>query len=482
MDPAAATGQVRVAIIGDDTNIRVAIAGDAANTDMALPTTLSIRELIPRIRSTLASGRDDDELAPEDLDIGLQPYSLAPLGGTPFSLDATLETLGVKDGEQLILCKLPPGPTAPPVVEDIADAAAIHSASQFKGFTHELLPVVAQVIVLSSAALIAGLALDGWRRGYHWWSAAALGVLAAVFIATTVLLHRRTHSTAAARMGLATNAFLALALIAALPGDGAAPRIFLAAAGLIAWSLLMLSLTDSFIATHTTIIMISAVTALAAAVRILWHLPYLSLGCGVFAFSLLIALNAPTASAAWAKFPLPNVPAPGEPTPAPSPLAEIEALPRKTAISASYQNGCIAASVLLAVIGSVLVVWLPAQPSLLAWWLMLATITVTVLRMRIWDSAIPATWFLSTPFLTVAALTIAFTATGHLAAQLYAAATLVGLIVLLLLAAALKPGPLSIPKLRYLDLFENTLLITIVPAMFWLVGLVSFLRNLAILT
>ncbi|WP_260860832.1 EsaB/YukD family protein [Mycobacterium tilburgii] len=91
---------------------------------------MSIRELIPRIRATLASGRDD-ELVDDTLDEdGPRPYSLAPLRGTPFILDATLKTLGVDYGEQLILCKLPPGLAAPPVVEDIADASAIHSAIQ----------------------------------------------------------------------------------------------------------------------------------------------------------------------------------------------------------------------------------------------------------------------------------------------------------------------------------------------------------------
>ena len=306
MDPAAATGQVRVAIIGD-----------GAAADLALPTTLAIRELIPRIRATLASGRDDDELTPEDVSDGLRPYSLAPLGGTPFSLDATLETLAINDGEQLILCKLPPGPAAPPVVEDIADASAIHSARQFKPFTHQLLPAMAQVVVLVLGALVCGLALDGWHRGYQWWAAGALGVLAVIFIAATVLLRRRGRAVAAGRMGVATTVPLALALAASLPGDGAAPRVFLAAAGLVAWSLLLLAITSTWVATYTAIIAVSATVAIAAAVRMLAHLPYLSLGCGVLAISLLVALNAPTASAVWARFPLPNVPAPGEPTPPP---------------------------------------------------------------------------------------------------------------------------------------------------------------------
>lgn len=471
MDPAAATGQVRVAIIGED-----------AAVDLALPTTLAIRELIPRIRATLATGRDDDDVPADAVnDDGLRPYSLAPLGGTPFSLDATLATLNIDDGEQLILCKLPPGPTAPPVVEDIADASAIHSASQFKPFEHAMLRTAAQAVVVTAATLTCGLAIYGWHRGYRVWSAAALGALAVVFIAATFWLYRRGLQATAGRLGLAATAPLALAGAAVVPGDAAAPRVFLAAAFLVAWSLLLLAVTNSWVATHTAVVAVTATIAAAAGSRILWHLPYLSLGCGVLAVSLLLASNAPTVSAMWARFPLPNVPAPGEPTPAASSLAELEDLPRKTATCNSYQSGLIAASVILSVIGSVLVVWLPDAPPLLAWWLVVVTTTVTVLRMRIWDSAIPALWFLATPFLTAIALTVSFTAAGHLVSGLYAAGAVVALTLVLLGAAAVKPRELSIPQRRWLDLFENALLITIPPAMLWLIGLISLIRNRGIL-
>lgn len=467
MDPAVATGLVRVKVIGEK-----------AGADIALPTSLPIRELIPRIVRTLDSGRDDDEL-PTDAHNGaeLRPYSLAPPGSTPFSLDATLESLAIDDGELLLLRQLPPGPTAPPVVEDIADASAIHSASQFKPFTHALLPNVAQIVVLSLGALVSGLALTAWHGHYQWWAAGALGALALLYIVGTAILARRGHTTAAARMGVATTVPLALALAASLPGDGAAPRVFLVAAGLVAWSLLLLTLTSTYVSTYTAIITVATAVAVAAAVRILAHLPYLTLGCGLIAISLLVALNAPTASAVWARYPLPNVPAPDETTPPPLELAEIEALPRKAATSNAYQSGLIAASVILAVIGSVLVVWLPAAPSLLAWWLVIATVTVTLLRMRIWDSAVPALWFLATPFLTAAALSVAFAFTGHLVAAVYAAAAAAGLTMLLLLAAVAKPRALTIPQRRYLDFFENTLLATIVPAMLVLIGVVGLIRN-----
>lgn len=467
MDPAAATGQVRVAVIGD-----------GAAADLALPTTLAIRELIPRIRATLASGRDDDELQRDEADEdGPRPYSLAPLGGTPFSLDATLDTLAIDDGEQLLLCKLPPGPAAPPVVEDIADASAIHSANQFKPFQHAMLRSAAQAVLLGVGALMCGLALYGWCRGYRVWAAEALGTVTVVFIAATVVLYRRGVSAAAARIAVATTVPLALAPAAALPGPAAGPKVFLAAAVLVAWSLLVLAITSSWVAVHTAIIAISAAVAVAAAARTVWNLPYLSLGCGILAVSLLVASNAPTVSAMWARFPLPNVPAPGEPTPNPSSLAEIEDLPRKTATCNSYQSGLIAAAVILSVIGSVLVVWLPAGPSLLAWWLVAVTTTVTLLRMRIWDSAIPALWFLAAPFLTGAALSLSFTASGHLIAGLYTVAAVVAFTVLLVVAAIVKPRELSIPQRRWLDLFENALLITILPAMLWLVGLISLIRN-----
>ena len=93
------------------------------------------------------------------------------------------------------------------------------------------------------------------------------------------------------------------------------------------------------------------------------------------------------------------------------------------------------------------------------------------------DSAIPSLWFVATPFLSAAALTVSFTATDHLIAGCYAAAAGAGLTAVLIVAAVIKPRELSIPRRRWLDLFENTLLITILPAMLWLVGLVSLIRN-----
>ncbi|MBS2079986.1 EsaB/YukD family protein, partial [Mycobacterium tuberculosis] len=69
---------------------------------------------------------------------GATQLSLAPIGGAPFSLDASLDTVGVVDGDLLALQPVPAGPAAPGIVEDIADAAMIFSTSRLKpwGTTH----------------------------------------------------------------------------------------------------------------------------------------------------------------------------------------------------------------------------------------------------------------------------------------------------------------------------------------------------------
>ncbi|MBN9636659.1 MAG: type VII secretion integral membrane protein EccD, partial [Actinobacteria bacterium] len=106
--------------------VRVAVlaAGDEQGgrgrlTDVALPAGLPLREIVPAVRRIVSS----ETAAGAEL-------SLAPLGGATYSLDATLDTVGVVDGDLLALQPVPTGPPAPRIVEDIADAAAIFSAAR----------------------------------------------------------------------------------------------------------------------------------------------------------------------------------------------------------------------------------------------------------------------------------------------------------------------------------------------------------------
>ena len=102
MSNGTAVAIVRVAVIATGEE------GSRA-TDMALPTTVPLRELLPAVRR-MAAPSDDDAGTPTAM-------SLAPIGGAPFSLDATLDTVGVVDGDLLALQPIPAGPPAPRIVE-----------------------------------------------------------------------------------------------------------------------------------------------------------------------------------------------------------------------------------------------------------------------------------------------------------------------------------------------------------------------------
>lgn len=464
--------------------VRVAVIGSEAAADLALPKTLTIRELIPRIQHALDTASDeepaDEDLYPLDAE-PLRPYSLSAIGGTPFSLDATLATVGVVEGEQLLLCPLPEGPPAAPVVENIADAAAIHSARQFDAFEHRLFAPAALIAFLAVGALVAALAVYGWLTGYRWWSVGALAGTTVVFVAVAGALARR-HNSAGHQVALATIVPLGLTAAAAVPGDVGAPRVFLCSMAILAWCLVVSVLTTRYVAVYTAFIVYAAAVAAAATGRVLWHLPNLTLGCWLIAVSLIVASVAPTAATRWARFPLPTVPAPGDVLPDPPTLAEIEDLPRKAAVTHAHQTGFIAASVTLLASGSVLMLWLPDQPPLLAWWVVVVSTVVTVLRMRIWHAAVHCLQFAGAPLLVTGVLAVAFTAEGHFWAGVISAAAAVAIVALMAATAAIKPRELPIERRRHLDRFENLLLYTIPPALLWLVGAISFVRNLEILS
>jgi type VII secretion integral membrane protein EccD len=296
-------------------------------------------------------------------------------------------------------------------------------------------------------------------------------------MAATVLARRAGRVVDAGRLGVASVVPLGLALAAALPGPAVAPRVVFAAAGMAAWALLLVVATNTKLAALTAVVAVAVPVGVTTAGRVIWHWPYLTMGCVLLAVSLLLAIQAPLMSPVFAKFPFFYVPAPGEESPPPLPLAQIQELPQRAMASQAYQAGLIAASVILAAVGSVLVLWLPDSPSLVAWWLVVVVGVVTLLRLRLFDAAAPALWFLASPLLTTAALAVSFAAAGHLVAAVWAGAALVGFGGLLVAAAVLKPRGMSIPRRGWLDAAESVLLWTIVPAMIWLFGVVSLIRN-----
>jgi type VII secretion integral membrane protein EccD len=465
--------------------VRVAILADSRLTEIALPAELPLREILPAVERLVVPAVTEDEVS--NGSAATRPatptrLSLAPIGGAPFSLDASLGTVGVVDGDLLALQPVPAGPAAPGIVEDIADAAVIFSASRLKpwGTAHIQRGALAGLVGLIWAAT--GLAathrvVTGAPAGLF-----AVGAIAAL----TALAGLAARSPrAGAALSAAALVPIAAALALAVPGAFGPAQVTLAAAGVTAWSLISLILprreSDAVIGFFTTTTVLGVGVLLAAGAESLWQLPLLSLGSGLIVVALLVTVEAPQLSALWARFPLPAIPAPGDPTPSAPSSRLLEDLPRRVRISDAHQTGFIAGAVLLSVIGSVAIALRPETLSAWGWYVVAATSAATALRARVWDSAACKAWLLAQPHLVSLALVVLYTATGRYLAASIAVVVLAALVsawvVVALSPAIASPDTYSLPLRRLVGFGASGIDASLIPVIAYLVGLFTWVLN-----
>jgi WXG100 protein secretion system (Wss), protein YukD len=411
--------------------VRVAILADSRLTEIALPADLPLREILPAVERLVVPAIADDATA--NGDASAEPTtptrrSLAPIGGAPFSLDASLGTVGVVDGDLLALQPIPAGPAAPGIVEDIADAAVIFSTSRLKpwGTIH---------IQRGAVAGFAGLI----------WVATGLGV---VYRFAT---------------GSVVGSFVvgAIALLTVLAG--LATRSPRAGAAISAAALVPIA------------------AALALAVPGSFGTAQVTLGAGLLVVALLVTIEAPQLSALWARFPLPVIPAPGDPTPSAPSSRVLEDLPRRVRISDAHQTGFIAGAVLLSVIGSVAIAWRPETLSAWGWYVVAATAAAATLRARVWDSAACKAWLLAQPFLVTVSLVVLYTATAQYLTALVIAIVLAVLVsawvVVALSPSIASPDTYSLPLCRLVGFVASGIDASLIPVIAYLVGVFTWVLN-----
>ena len=462
--------------------VRVAVLADSRLTEMALPTELPLREILPAVQRLVVPAESNGDGAV--VGSAASHLSLAPVGGAPFSLDASLDTVGVVDGDLLALRPVPVGPAAPGIVEDIADAAMIFSTSRLRpwGTVHIQRGAVAAAIAV--ALLATGLGVT-----YRVATGALSGLVAVAAIAVLTASAGLLITARSARTGMALSvaalAPIGAALALAVPGRFGPAQLMLAAAGVTAWSLIALMVPsperERVVGFFTTTAVLGAGVLLAASAELLWHLPILSIGCGLIVAALLVTVEAAQLSALWARFPLPVIPAPGDPTPSAPSLRVLEDLPRRVRIGDAHQSGFIAAAVLLSVLGSVAIALRPESLGGWGWYVVAATATTSVLRARVWDSAACKAWLLAQPYLVAGVLMVLYTATGRYPAALGAVFVL-GALLLVWVVVALNPRiaspeSYSLPLRRLLGFVAAGLDASLIPVMAYLVGLFAWVLN-----
>lgn len=464
--------------------VRVAVLADSRLTEVALPAELPLREILPAVQRLVAPAGDDAE----QLDGSTARVSLAPVGGAPFSLDASLDTVGVVDGDLLTLRPVSTGPAAPGVVEDIADAAMIFSTSRLKpwGRTHVQRGGLAAVVCLMLAAT--GLATARQAVAGEPLGLLAVGAIA-VLTVLAALLARTRSSSAALVLSAAALVPVAAACMLAVPGLFGPAHLVLGAAGVAAWSLICLILPgadgadggERRIALFTATTVVSAGVLAAALVESFWQLPLLPIGCGLITASLLLTIATPQLSALWARLPLPVIPAPGDPTPSAPPQQVLEDLPRRVRVSDAHQTGLIAGAVLLAVLGSAAIAVRPEILTGWAWFVVVGTALACVLRARIWNSAWCKAWLLAEPYLVGVALLACYAATGRFLAAaitvLLLAAPTVAWAVVALNPSAAAPDSYSLPLRRLVGLLSSAIDATLIPVMAYLAGIFEWISS-----
>ncbi|ORB52554.1 type VII secretion integral membrane protein EccD [Mycobacteroides saopaulense] len=452
--------------------VRVAVLGEEKLTEVALPTQLPMRDIIPAVHRMVAPD------APESATP--QRLSLAPVNGAPFSADATLDTVGVVDGDLLTLRPTPAGPAAPGIVEDIADAAVIFSESRKRPWGAEHIARVARLGVLGLIVAATVLAIVHNIRTGSSLSLAGLAVVAVAAAIGALVAHMR-FPRLGAELAIVALAPIAGALALAVPGEGLAPRVLLGAAGVAAWSLIYLIVARQLIAFFTATAVLSVGIAVAAGAQILWHPSPLIVGSGLIIVALLVTLRAAQLSALAARFPLPTIPAPGDATPSAPGMSVLKDLPRRVQLSDSHQSGFIAGASLLAILGSLAIVSGSAPVSPWAWYLVVAVSAGAALRARVWDSAVCKAWLLAVPFLVTTTLLVIFAAAGRYTGALVA----LGVLAFLVAAVAVvvfnpkigEAESYSLPSRRLLGFLASGIDASLLPVIAYLTGLFTWILN-----
>lgn len=469
--PSAVMPIVRVAVLA-------AGEGDHAEggrvTDMALPTELPLRELLPAVRRMALPLNDAgaDGTPPVAL-------SLAPVGGAPFSLDTTLDTVGVVDGDLLVLQPVPAGPPAPRIVEDIGDAAVIFSAARER-------PWGAQHVERLAASAVVGLIIvaTGFSAVHHAVVGGNAGLIAASAVAVLAVLGALLANASSPRLGTALSVTalvpIAAAFALAVPGDFGAAQLLLAAAGVAAWSIVSITMTQRAIAVFTAAAVVGVAIAVTAGAATIWTLDSEVIASILLVLALVVTVQAARLSAVWARFPVPVIPAPGDPTPSALPLKVLEDLPRRVRLSDSHQTGFIAGGVLIGAAGA-LILADPQGVSYWAWYVVGAVALGSVLRARVWDSAVCKAWLLSQPFLIGVAFLVVFTGGERYTAAWITLAVLVALTVVWVIAALFPrvatPETYSLPMRRLVGFLSSAIDASLIPVLAYLVGLFALVLD-----
>jgi type VII secretion integral membrane protein EccD len=194
-----------------------------ARADVCLPADVPVAELVPMLMELLGTS-----VPPDDRPV---PWRLTGAGGGVLPPDATLDELGVRDGELLRLGPAVPPPPAP-VFDDPVDALAALAAPTAEPDRRRSSVVVLLGVVPAAALLLGGMRADEVGGAFFWTAVALAGLSAVGAIAMAAQLRRQDagpERSAALLPALCAVPLAAAAGWAAAPGPPGTGPLLLAA-------------------------------------------------------------------------------------------------------------------------------------------------------------------------------------------------------------------------------------------------------------
>ncbi|SKO15928.1 type VII secretion integral membrane protein EccD [Mycobacteroides abscessus] len=294
---------------------RVAVICYGLQHDYTLPSSLTIGEITQAIVPLIQARRESLELDPAPLgagEYGSKILTLSKLDGDPLPHDQNLGSLGIADGELLVLSAADVAVSVTQITENVSSAAAAINHKRSAAVEKADAVRAGCVALMAGAAVVAGLLVNAWRLqvSSHWTvlPGAVAGGLAVALLAAAVIVRMngsRLVSGAAGAAGLILTAAAAYMLV---PGAGGAANLLLAAvftavfAGLLGFSgvLSRLPVAVALIAGFGL--------AAIALMRLIFQTPAAYLSVGVLIAGLLAVELAPVAAWLFAPFPSPEFP------------------------------------------------------------------------------------------------------------------------------------------------------------------------------
>ncbi|MEJ8280255.1 type VII secretion integral membrane protein EccD [Pseudonocardia spirodelae] len=431
---------------------RVAVHTPRGRLDVALPADVAVAELVPMVRELLGRGTP-----------GLpQAWRFTGPAGGALPPDATLDELGVREGELLHLGPPRPAP-APPVLDDAAEAVAGVVREAGTGATARAGSAGAVLTTAAAAAVLS--TVDGPGRP---WACALAAVAAGVAL---LVAYRTAHDPrVAGAAALCAVPVAAAAGLTALPAPPGAGALLLAAAGAglaaAAGQALVRTVSPVLLAVALT----AGATAAAALARLLLDAPVTAVAAGLAAPALAAGPLLPRLALRLA-----GVPAPAVPTGADG-LADAErVLPgdellARAGLARGLYLGTLAGTADPAA-GAAAVAAAGGPPGGL---LLLETAAVLLLRAR--SCAEPAAARVQAAAAVVAVAAAAVPAALTLSAALRPAVAAGLLLAVAGGAAAVRAAP-SPPARRALDVGELVLTAAAIPAALAAMGLFALVRG-----